>query len=212
MVRWGMIIDLKKCNGCYSCFIACKQENKLPSGILWNRVVIGESGKYPTVTKEILPVNCNHCSDPPCVNVCPTGASVKREDGIVVIDYDKCFGCKYCIIACPYQQRSFINEFGQYFPGYDTIYDEMPRNIYQKGVTVKCTFCVNRVDAGVKKGLKPGIDREATPACVITCPTKARYFGDLDDPNSEVSQLIKQKRAFQIHPEYRTGPSVYYIK
>ena len=99
MTRWGMVIDLRRCNGCYSCVMACKQEHCLPAGILWNRVLVGESGKYPTVTKETLPILCNHCQEAACVNACPTGATVRREDGIVTIDYDKCIGCRYCIIA-----------------------------------------------------------------------------------------------------------------
>jgi phenylacetyl-CoA:acceptor oxidoreductase subunit 1 len=213
MARWGMVIDLLRCNGCYSCVMACKQENFLPAGILWNRVLVGESGKYPTVTKEILPILCNHCKEAACVNACPTGATARREDGVVTIDYDKCIGCRYCIIACPFQARSYLHKLKEYFPGQGrTPWDILAKDVFQTGVAVKCDFCSDRIDAGLKKGLKPGVDREATPACVLNCPTKARYFGDLDDPNSEVSRLIKEERATQFHPEYGTEPSVYYIK
>lgn len=216
MARWGMVIDLQRCIGCWACTIACKQEHFLPPGVFWNRVLIGESGKYPAVRKEMFPVLCNHCREAACVSACPTGATYRREDGIVLVDYDKCMGCRYCVVACPYQQRTFYADGKrEYFPGQGlTPFEELGRKLYplQKGTVVKCTFCVERIDEGLKKGLKPGIDREATPACVNACPTKARVFGDLDDPWSEVSTLIKEKRASQFHPEFGTDPSVYYLR
>ena len=101
MARWGMVIDTKKCIGCWGCTMACKEEHFLPSGILWNRVLIGEKGKFPSVTKVIYPVLCNHCEEAACVDVCPSGASFRREDGIVMIDYDQCTGCRACVVACP---------------------------------------------------------------------------------------------------------------
>ena len=103
MIRWGMVIDLQRCIGCYSCQISCKMEHFLPPNIFWNRVLIGEKGKYPSVTKIIMPTICNHCTDAACVEVCPTGATQIRDDGIVHIDYDQCVGCRSCLIACPYQ-------------------------------------------------------------------------------------------------------------
>lgn len=215
MPRWGMVIDLQKCIGCYSCQIACKQEHFLPPWIFWNRVIVGETGKYPTVTKQIYPVLCNHCKEAICVKACPTGATTKREDGIVVIDYDKCVACRYCVIACPYQQRTYYGDSkAEYFPGQGfTELEVIGKDLYplQPKTVVKCNFCLERVEAGIKKGLKPGSDREATPACVNTCPAKARYFGDLDDPNSEVASLIKERKGYQLHPEFGTDPSVYYI-
>jgi phenylacetyl-CoA:acceptor oxidoreductase 27-kDa subunit len=215
MTRWGMVIDLQRCIGCYSCQIACKQEHFLPPWIFWARVIVSETGKYPAVTKEILPVLCNHCKEAPCVDACPTGASTKREDGLVLIDYDKCVGCRYCVMACPYQQRTYYSyNTKQYFPGQAvTEYELIGRKIFplQKGTTIKCTFCSDRLDQGLKKGLKPGIDREATPACVNTCPTSARVFGDLDDPYSNVSRLIKEKKGTPLHDNLGTEPSVYYV-
>jgi phenylacetyl-CoA:acceptor oxidoreductase subunit 1 len=215
MTRWGMVIDLQRCIGCYSCMIACKQEHFLPPGIFWSRVVIGETGSYPTVSKQMYPVSCNHCRDAICVKACPTRATTRREDGIVVIDDAKCVGCRYCLIACPYQQRTYYADGAkEYFPGQGfTEYEIIGKELYplQTGTVVKCNFCIERIDAGINKGLTPGLDREATPACVITCPTRARYFGDLDNPDSEVSVLIKEKRGFQLHPEYGTDPSVYYV-
>ncbi|MCK4787038.1 MAG: 4Fe-4S dicluster domain-containing protein, partial [Desulfobacteraceae bacterium] len=161
------------------------------------------------------PVRCNQCLEAPCVKVCPTGATQQREDGIVWVDQDKCVGCRYCVIACPYQQRTFYaDDKKEYFPGQgSTELEFIGKKLYplQPGTVVKWNFCTERVDEGVRQGLKPGIDREATPACVIACPSKARYFGDLDDPTSEVSRLISEKKAFQLHPEFGTNPSVYYI-
>jgi Fe-S-cluster-containing dehydrogenase component len=213
-MRRGMVIDLTKCVGCYGCVIACKQEHFLPPGIFWNRILISETGDYPTVTKQMYPVQCNHCKEAICVKVCPTGATQQREDGVVWIDQNKCVGCRYCLISCPYQVRVFYSNHQEYFPGQGlTPFEEIGKRLYphQTGVVLKCNFCLERIDSGIKKGLRPGVDREATTACVNACPTKARVFGDLDDPNSEISLLIREKRAVQLHPEYGTDPSVYYI-
>ena len=214
-MRWGMAIEQKRCIGCNSCVLACKAEHFLPPDILWSRVLIAETGKYPTVTKLIYSIRCNHCQEPKCVEVCPTGATQQREDGIVWVDENECVGCRYCMVACPYQARTF-NEDGdkEYFPGQGlTEYEKMGKLLYphQVGVVQKCNFCLERIDAGLAKGLKPGIDREATPACVISCPTKAMHFGDLDDTYSEIARLIKEKKGKSFHPEYGTEPSIYYI-
>jgi Fe-S-cluster-containing dehydrogenase component len=215
MTNWGMVIDLRKCIGCYSCVITCKQEHFLPPGLFWNRVVIGESGGYPNVSKLTYPVLCNHCTDAACIKACPTRATTRREDGIVIVDGAKCVGCRYCLIACPYQQRSFHADGDrEYFPGQGlTEFETIGRELYplEKGTVMKCNFCVERIDAGIEKGLIPGKDREATPACVIACPTAARVFGDLDDPDSEVSRQIREEKGSPLHPEYGTSPSVYYV-
>jgi len=215
MPDWGMVIDLRKCIGCYSCMISCKQEHFLPPEVFWNRVVIGEMGSYPAVSKLTYPVLCNHCSEAACVKACPTRATTRRDDGIVIVDDEKCVGCRYCLIACPYQQRTYhANDQKEYFPGQGlTEYEVIGRALYplETGTVMKCNFCSERIDAGIEKGLKPGTDREATPACVIACPTEARVFGNLDDPNSEVSRQIREESGFQLHPEYGTNPSVYYI-
>jgi Fe-S-cluster-containing dehydrogenase component len=215
MTHWGLVIDLRKCIGCYSCMISCKQEHFLPPGVFWNRIIIGETGNYPDVSKQIYPVLCNHCVEAACVKACPTRATTRRADGIVIVDSSKCVGCRYCLIACPFQQRTFYaDRKKEYYPGQGlTEYEVIGRELYplEKGTVIKCNFCAERIDTGTAKGLKPGIDREATPACVIACPTEARVFGDLDDPDSEISRGIREDKGTQLHPEYGTNPSVYYI-
>jgi molybdopterin-containing oxidoreductase family iron-sulfur binding subunit len=213
-MRYGMVIDLKKCVGCYSCVIKCKQEHFLPPGMTWGKLLISETGTYPNIVKNVYPVLCNHCADPACVKACPTNATQQREDGIVFVDQDKCVGCRYCLVACPFQVRSFYSKKKEYYPGQGlTDFEKMGEDLYplQKGIVLKCNFCQDRIDDGVKKGLRPGVDAGATPACVNICPAKARTFGDLDDPESEVTRLIREKRAAQFHPEYGTDPSVYYV-
>jgi len=214
-MRWGMAIELKRCIGCNACVLACKAEHFLPPQMFWNRVLIGEKGKYPQVTKLIYSVRCNHCADPACVKVCPTGATQQREDGIVWIDDTKCVGCRYCMVACPYQMRSMQEDpNAQYFPGQElTEHEKIGKTLYPHtpGVVQKCVFCKERIDAGVAQGLTPGVDRDATPACVIICPTKAIHFGDLDDPNSEINRVIKEKHGHTFHPEFDTEPSISYI-
>jgi phenylacetyl-CoA:acceptor oxidoreductase 27-kDa subunit len=215
MPRWGMVIDLRKCIGCYACMIACKEEHFLPPGMFWNRVLIGETGTYPAVSKQIYPVGCNHCQEAACVKACPTKATTRRTDGIVIVDSGKCVGCRYCMMACPYQQRTYhADNKKEYFPGQGlTELEIIGKQLYplQPGTVVKCNFCAERIDAGLKKGLKPGVDREATPACVITCAPMARTFGDLDNPESQVSRYIKERKGFQLHPELGTEPSIYYV-
>ncbi|MBI4320614.1 MAG: 4Fe-4S dicluster domain-containing protein [Chloroflexi bacterium] len=199
MVRLGMAIDLNRCIGCHSCYMACKAENFTPPGVFWGRVLEKEIGKYPTVKKMFLPILCNHCEDPACKRVCPTGATSKREDGIVLVDYDKCVGCRACMMACPYDVRFYVKEIRSYFPAGPTPYEAYGYPRFQTNVVQKCTFCSHRVDRGLQ------------PACVETCPTKARYFGDLGDPASEISQLIAQRGGYQLRAELGTNPSVYYL-
>ena len=213
MARYGMVIDLLRCIACGTCMITCKVEHFLPPGIFWSRVLMKEQGKFPAVSLLMVPVLCNQCSDAACVKVCPTGATSRREDGIVSIDYDKCIGCRYCMMACPYGSRYFYPKAQSYFEGNSlTPYEEMGYRQWQTGVVLKCDFCQERIEDGLARGLKPGVDREATPACVNSCTAKARYFGDLDDPESEVSQLIRSRRGKQLHAEFGTDPSVYYLE
>jgi phenylacetyl-CoA:acceptor oxidoreductase subunit 1 len=184
--------------------------------ITWPRLIAVETYELGAPKISTYPVRCNHCKDAPCVKVCPAGASQQREDGIVWVDQNKCVGCRYCVIACPYQNRTFFSKDKDsgFFPGKGlTDFEKAGKKIYphQTGTTEKCNFCMERIDAGMAKGLKPGIDRDATPACVNMCPPRALTFGDLDDPDSAVSKLIREKAGFQLHPENETDPSVYYI-
>ncbi len=199
MSRFGMVIDLKECLGCQACTVACKVEHGTPPGIFWNRVTEIEEGEYPAVRKYFLPRLCMHCKNPSCVEVCPTGASHQREDGIVLIDHEKCMGCKYCIVACPFGARYFNEENRGYFGDGLTPYEKVMYREHQTGVVEKCNFCVERLDAGQQ------------PACVGTCIARARYFGDLDDPDSEVSQLIRRKHGYRLLEELDNSPSVYYL-
>ena len=182
MTQLALVIDLNVCVGCHACVTSCKQWNTSgtagaltdlnpygadPNGTFFNRVQTFEVGEFPITQTVHFPKSCLHCEDPPCVPVCPTGASYKRaEDGIVLVDYDKCIGCKYCTWACPYGAREF---------------DE------QRKVMTKCTLCVDRVtDTALP-------ERERKPACVLACPSNARLFGDVHDPESVVSQAIAER-------------------
>jgi len=213
-----MVIDLNRCIGCYACVIACKAENATPPAIHFRKVLWHEEGEYPVARRIPVPVGCNHCANAPCVTVCPTGATYKTEDGLVLIDDSKCIGCRYCMMACPYRNRFFLKERRAYFPEFGlTPHEEVGGEAgldwdAKVNTVVKCTFCEHRLaKANSENGLRPGVDREVTPACVITCIAKAMYFGDLDDPTSEVSRLIAIKGGFQLRPEVGTDPSVYYL-
>ncbi|HLW46585.1 MAG TPA: 4Fe-4S dicluster domain-containing protein [bacterium] len=222
--KWGMVIDTRKCVGCSSCTVGCVMENKLPPGVVYRPVIDMEVGDYPNVTRKFLPRPCMQCESPPCVSVCPVGATWKRPDGIVEIDYDACIGCRYCITACPYQARTF--DFGENWAdpaaaGKDGAlaletgrrYQNEPSFEYgtewtrAEGVVPrspvgnarKCTFCAHRLQAGM------------LPACVTTCIGQATFFGDLNDPRSIVSELIARNNVVRLKEELGTGPKVYYL-
>jgi phenylacetyl-CoA:acceptor oxidoreductase 27-kDa subunit len=210
MTRWAMVADLRRCVGCQTCTAACRHANATPPGVQWRRVIDVEQGEYPNVHRAFVPVGCQHCDDPPCMDVCPTTATTKRADGIVAIDYDLCIGCAYCAVACPYQAR-----YKSVRPGfaYDVaMASETTRaDDSRRAVATKCTFCVDRIDAGLAQGLVPGVDPEATPACVNACITQTLQFGDLEDPDSNVSRTLAQTRHFRMHEELGTGPGFYYV-
>lgn len=208
--RWGMVIDLQKCVGCDSCTVACKAENRTPPGISYNVVVEEETGTYPNVRRVNIPRPCMQCDEPPCVLVCPVNATYKHDNGIVIIDDERCIGCRYCITACPYGARSF--DFGETYAGemQDASALQSPEYGVDRGAretwkapigTVrKCTFCMHRLERGEE------------PACCETCIGDARYFGDLNDPNSVVSKLAASPRAFRLKEELGTQPRVYYLR
>jgi Fe-S-cluster-containing dehydrogenase component len=154
---------------------------------------------------------CMQCEHAPCVEVCPVGASYYRDDGIVMMDYDKCIGCRYCEVACPYQARSFNWEV---FDGENPAVPEWGTPEVERrprGVPEKCAFCYQRIDRGLSLGLRPGIDADATPACVVACPTGARYFGDLNDPESNVSKILRDHPSYRLRDELGTKCRVYYL-
>ncbi len=201
MKRYGMVIDLSRCVGCHACAMACKAEHGTPPGDWWSKVLTVETGKYPSARLTYVPVLCMHCDNPPCVDVCPTGASYKRPDGIVVVNYDACMGCRYCEAACPYDARNFLDSIKPYYAGQAfTPYEQLMYAQHQVGVVEKCDFCLERFNKG------------QVPACVEACPGYARFFGDLNDPNSEVATLIAERHAYQLKPELGTNPSVYYLR
>ena len=212
MPRWGMVIDLKRCAGCQTCTVACKMENFVPPGVFFTRVNDYEAGTYPHVQRHFLPVGCMHCKDAPCVQACPSGASARRQDGIVLVDQNLCVGCRYCMVVCPYGARDFNEESNAaYFGPGPTPSEAFGAGRYPKGSVVKCTFCADRIDEAGSRGLTPGVDRDATPACVGSCIAGARFFGDLDDEDSLVCQLIRARGGKPLQEELGTEPSVYYL-
>jgi phenylacetyl-CoA:acceptor oxidoreductase subunit 1 len=210
MTRWAMVADLRRCVGCQTCTAACRHANATPPGVQWRRVLDMEFGTYPDVRRAFVPVGCQHCENPPCMDVCPSTATRKRDDGIVTIDYDLCIGCGYCAVACPYQARYKTQKALFAYGG--AMQSEAKRHDDARlAVATKCTFCVDRIDAGLEKGLRPGVDPEATPACVNACISQALAFGDLDDSQSNVSQLLAHTKNFRMHEELGTGPGFHYV-
>jgi molybdopterin-containing oxidoreductase family iron-sulfur binding subunit len=192
-VRWGLLIDVSRCtDGCNDCVAACNKENGLdggtrPTDSQWIRKVSLKDLKSGRAVS--APVMCQHCAEPPCVDVCPTGASFKRADGIVLVDRHTCIGCRYCMMACPYKARSFVHE------PLGTQKAEVPRG---KGCVESCTLCVHRIDRG------------DGPACAQACPTQAIVFGDLNDPDSEVSCRVREARGTALRADLKLDPGVRY--
>ena len=192
-VRWGMLIDTTQCReGCTDCVTACNKENGLSGGTSatdsqWIRKV--EIKEISTGRKVSLPMMCQHCEKPPCVDVCPTGASFKRIDGIVLVDRHLCIGCRYCMMACPYKARSFVHA---------PLTEQNPDVPRGKGCVEGCTLCVHRVDKGQQ------------PACVESCPEGAMIFGDLNNPASEIARRIASVPTTQVRADLRLDLGVRY--
>ena len=224
MARWAMVIDLNRCTACQACVVACQAENNLPvpragearggRSFTWMELTPFVEGHYPRVAMRLLPRPCMHCDKPPCVKVCPVGATYRSEEGIVGQIFARCIGCRYCTTACPYTVR--------YFNWYEPEWPEpMEKGLNPdvstrpKGVVEKCTFCHHRLimakDRAAYEGrqLRPG---EYVPACVEACPADAMKFGDLDDPASEVSELSHSRRAFHLLEDLGTEPKVIYLR
>ena len=220
--RWVMVIDLLKCVGCHACTIACVAENKLPPGVVYRPVLEEESGVYPNVTLRFVPRPCMQCGRPPCTPVCPVNATWKNEDGVTVMDYEQCIGCRYCITACPYAART--SDFGYtYTQGtpeaaglilgrqaaddyeraasyeYDQEWERHEGEASPVGNARKCHFCLHRVNAGM------------LPECVTTCIGRSTLFGDANDPDSLVAQMIARPNVMRLKEELGTEPRVYYL-
>ena len=206
MTKLAIGINLDRCIGCHTCANACKMQNNVPDGMLWNRVITegcdaidGAVGEYPNLTRTYVPLACQHCENPACLKVCPTGATYKDDQGRVEIDYDRCIGCRMCMAACPYNARVFNWEDPQRDGDFNWGDARVP--VRTRGGMEKCTLCKERTDAGEE------------PMCVVCCPTHARVFGDLDDPNSELAQLraAKGKDVHILLEEKGTKPQVFYF-
>ncbi len=177
-MRYGFVLDQRKCIGCHACSVACKSENGVPLGVHRTWVKYVEKGRFP-FTRRFFQVNrCNHCSHPPCVAICPVGAMFERKDGVVDFDSTRCIGCKACMQACPY----------------DAIYVD-PRS----NTAAKCNYCIHRVERGLE------------PACVAMCPQHAIVAGDLDQPDSEIAQLVTREQVRVRKPEQSTAPKTFYV-
>lgn len=197
LVRWGMLVDATRCaDGCTDCVDACNTEHGLTgkgrpkTDAQYIRVV--DLKDKSTGHTSSLPLMCQHCETAPCVDVCPTGASFRREDGVVLVDKHTCIGCRYCMLACPYKARSFIHE---------NLTDQVPTTPRGKGTVESCNFCTQRVDRG------------GTPACVEACDAnghKALVFGDMNDPDSELSRQLREKSSVQIRADLNLNTGVRY--
>jgi molybdopterin-containing oxidoreductase family iron-sulfur binding subunit len=201
-----MVIDTRACFGCQTCAVICKECNNLPVGNWWNSIktiggdhIDAMGGEYPNAELSYLPISCQHCANPACTRVCPVGATYKREeDGVVFQDYDRCIGCRMCMAACPYTGvRNFNWEEPVGF--FDFTAGDPDAPPHQKHTVEKCTFCAHRLANGEE------------PACMVLCPGRARHWGDLDDPGSEVARLIARREHKRLLPEMGTEPSVYYL-
>jgi len=227
MPNYAMVIDLQLCTGCGGCIIGCKNENNLPEGIRWSNKMTETLGRFPHVRYHYRPTLCNHCENAPCVRGCPTRALYKTKDGITAHDPNKCIGCRYCMVNCPYgavnytwnkphqewednteaipgctySPRDLVSAVdAKGWPIFNPDPDVNYKAIRPTGVIEKCHFCLHRVEAG------------KLPYCVEVCPSNARIFGDLDDPNSKVNELLGMFRAEQLRPELGTRPKVFYIR
>ena len=198
MTRYAMVIDLNTCVGCNACMAACAMENQTP---VWNdewRTYVHdkEIGTAERVTRRFFPRLCNHCSNPPCMTVCPTGATYQLDNGIVLVDEALCMGCGACAMACPYDARYPIT-YNDIKRGKEFFGNDFRR---ERPSVDKCDFCAHRVAAGKK------------PACVETCVGESRMFGDLDDPNDPITELVASGAARPLMPHLGTHPNVYYIE
>jgi len=206
-MRYGMVIDTKKCIGCFACAVACKSHNNLPNKVWWNRIecVGGEFYDTPSGTYEdgnlsmhYVPITCQHCDKALCVEVCPTGASYKDPDtGIVGIDSEICIGCGTCLTGCPYDVRTLYVEELEYTVDFPVGDWDAPEHV--PNTMSKCTFCANR------------LGRDEVPMCMDICLARARYWGDWDDPKSDVNKYLAGKEYTKLLEEAGSSPNTCYI-
>lgn len=224
MPHWGMVIDLDKCTGCEACVVACRTENNIPIAgeeqtakgrqINWIHIERYWEGEYPNIKARFLPVLCQHCDAAPCEPVCPVYATHHTPEGLSAMIYNRCVGTRFCANNCPYTVR-FFNFFK---PAWEAPLDRALNpevSVRANGVMEKCTFCVQRIEQAklsAKMENRELKDGEVNPACVQVCPTRAMYFGDLDNPESEVSRKAESGRAFHLLGELGTKPRVIYLK
>jgi dimethyl sulfoxide reductase iron-sulfur subunit len=201
--RWGMLVDLERCVGCWSCAVICKSENDIALGMWWNRILTaGEDLDTPTVDDHgnpemsWLPLACQHCDDAPCEKVCPTGATFTNAEGVVLVNPEACIGCRYCMAACPYGVRVF--NWGQ--PAKPTGVDEGMVAARPVGTAEKCSLCVHR------------LAEDQVPSCVWSCPAQARIFGDLNAPDSRIATLLRDRGGEQLLKDKGTKPKVHYLQ
>ena len=222
--RWGMAVDLDRCTGCEACVRACRAENNIPTvgasqaatGRAMNRIRVERywEGEFPDVQLKFRPVLCQQCDAAPCEPVCPTYASHHTEEGLNAQIYNRCIGTRYCANACPYNVR-FFNFFNPQWDKPLHLQLNPDVSVREVGVMEKCTFCVQRINAAevqAKKVGRPIKDGELRPACVQSCPATALVFGDLNDPDSEVSRLSRSPRGSKLLEDLGTRPKVTYLE
>jgi molybdopterin-containing oxidoreductase family iron-sulfur binding subunit len=222
--RWGIVIDLDRCTGCQACVIACQAENNIPvvgedeaaygRWMHWIHIERYWEGEYPNIKARFMPVLCQHCDEAPCEPVCPVFATYHTDEGLNAQIYNRCIGTRFCGSACPYKVRTF-NWFDPQFP--EPLEQQLNPDVTvrTRGIMEKCTFCfqrIRRVEELANSEGREVADGEIQPACAQTCPPSAIVFGDLEDGESQASQLAHSRRAFRLLDELGTGPAVIYLK